>query len=707
MTVAGRIDSRNIFGAEVQYFRLDPRYWEPVLRRLKDAGLRCVTTYVQWGTHAVAPPDPGHPAGVLDFAGRTDPRRNLLGFLDLVERLGLDLNFRCGPFCCNEMVHGGYPPWIVMGDPGMLVWDHRDKPAPGYWVGKKEGGQPSYLHPEYLEWCRKWLAEVDPIIAAHLKSRGGCVTLINLDNEVSYIVQDGFLSSDYNPVNVRPGGLYHRFLAQKYGSASGLPYPAGYAAIEDVPAPRSVPDAIGDDVAYYVDWCEFKTWAMAGYIQALRRMHEAGGAGGATFMTNLNPHRPEGVPARMPEFEKAAGGIVGYDFYRGSFLSYSGYLSMARVLKLMNASCRYTYSAEFMSGIWNKVLPSRVSDDHMRFMARCALAHGCKALAWFMFHDRDCWGDAPVSSHGHARPSLAVLAETVGLAFGAVRDWDALRPQADAAVVYDLIHHRHTCVGDPSPCDDNNLYIGKPSIDGVEAGLASREYEGLFPLIEQAGVQAAVVDVMHDAGPLGAYPLAFLPGSPVMESLASRRLGEYVERGGVLALCGPWPGRSERGQALKFLGLDEPSSPGGAVEIAIGRGRLIWHREWLAQGKPEEEDPASAAFVSSLIEKHVTRPHVRIRPAAEVSWVDWQEGGGHRLYRQPRCLGSAILQRGTDETILFVLNHYPEAACFEVEFPRDRVRRLVNLVTGEKTDVAGGRAVLDIDRKSGEVYRVE
>ena len=41
--------------------------------------------------------------------------------------------------------------------------------------------------------------------------------MINLDNEVSYIVRGGFLDSDYNPVNICPGGFWHQFLAEKYG----------------------------------------------------------------------------------------------------------------------------------------------------------------------------------------------------------------------------------------------------------------------------------------------------------------------------------------------------------------------------------------------------------------------------------------------------------------------------------------------------------
>jgi hypothetical protein len=656
--------SKEICGAEIQYFRTEPRYWETILERFKDTGLRCVTTYVQWKTHLVGPPDKKHPAGILDFRGETDPRLNLHRFLELVEKHGLLLNFRCGPFCCNEMVHGGLPPWLVLGDPNIMVWDYANRPTQGYWIAKREGMQPSYLHPTYLDWCRKWLNEVDQIIVPHLRANGGCITMLNLDNEISYIVKDSFLDSDYNPVNVRPGGYWEQFLHARKSKLR--------------PAPRAVPAEIAvDEVPEYAEWIEFKTWCMSEYIRRLRAMHEANGVKDVTFMTNFNPHSPEGVPTRMPAFEEAVGpgGIVGYDFYRGVFMSYSGYHSMARVLKLMNASLRYTWSAEFMSGTWKVNLgDTRVSDDHMRFMARCALAHGCKAIAWFMFHDRDCWGDSPVSSHGHSRPSREVLRETYELLTGKIQDWDALVPQTDVAIIYDLLSHQHTAIGDPSPCNDNDLHIGAPTVAGTPAGKASQEYFGLFRLVEQAGVQPGVVDTVHDAGKLRNYRLAFLPGSPVLSPETITACRAFVKRGGVLVVSGPSPVK---------LGL---------------------RCDYLAQDKPEEENLQSLAFVTKLIRRHVPQPHVRIRPEQEVAWVDWKEGGGAREYRQPRNLGSAILHRGNGEAVLFVLNHYPQAARFVVEFGDTSVRQIANLDTQETVPVRKGRAIVDVDRKSGTIF---
>ena len=182
----------------------------------------------------VAPPDADHPIGILDFTGETNPRLNLYRFLELVESHGLNLNFRCGPFCCAEMEYGGHPPFIVRDIPEINALDSEGKPTEGYGAGN---AQPSYLHPRYLELCRYWINAVDEIILPHLKVNGGCITMVNLDNEISYVCWDSFLATDYNPVVAERGGFYHQFLTETYGTAENLPYRTKYASIEDVNPP--------------------------------------------------------------------------------------------------------------------------------------------------------------------------------------------------------------------------------------------------------------------------------------------------------------------------------------------------------------------------------------------------------------------------------------------------------------------------------------
>jgi hypothetical protein len=699
------IDSRDIFGAEVQYFRLDPRYWERVLDELVDTGIRTVTTYVQWGTHLVGEPDASNPAGVLDFEGRSDPRLNLLKYLDLVHQRNLKMNFRAGPVCCNEAVYGGLPPFIVF-DPSLCVWDYQNRTTQGYWIARKEGSQPSYLHPAYLDWCRRWVDALAPIVNDRLHTRGGPITMINLDNEISYIVKDSFLDSDYNPVNVSRGGLWHQFLTERYASARDLPYDTRYASIEDVPPPRAVPREINRDLPYYLDWIRFKTWAMCRYIVELRRMYEQRGMGDVLFMTNLNPHRPEGVPTRMPDFERATRGIVGYDFYRGAYLGYSGYQSMARVLKLMRASMKYVWSAEFMSGLWNLDMTStsRISDDHMRFMARCALAHGCKAISWFMFHDRDVWGDAPVGVHGHRRSSHAVLKETISLVFDRIRNWDALQVVEDVGIIYDLAQHQHTAIGDPAPCSDGAVHRGHPVIAGVEAGVATLGYEGLFRIVEQTGRQAGVIDTEERPRRLERFKVVILPGSPLIGRATAEALEPFVRKGGRLIVDGIWPTRNELGKPISLLGMDQP--PGDEV-VRHGDGTVVLLRAAVGLFEPEAEDAAAVARVEKLVAEAAGPPTVRCEHAEPVRYVTWAKAGGRLDMEQQRVLAGAVMHQGEEEAVLFVMNLHHVAALLKLSFADRGWRWLVDLDSGARIPVESGKTTVDIDRKSAGVFRLE
>ena len=48
-----QLESKVLFGAEVQYFRLAPKVWRTVLERLKESGLETASFYVPWEVHEV------------------------------------------------------------------------------------------------------------------------------------------------------------------------------------------------------------------------------------------------------------------------------------------------------------------------------------------------------------------------------------------------------------------------------------------------------------------------------------------------------------------------------------------------------------------------------------------------------------------------------------------------------------------------------
>src|SRR5437762_13741484 len=80
-----------LISGEVHYWRLDPQSWRGILRRVKEMGINTVATYVCWEFHEI---EPGH----FDFHGETDPRRDLVGFLDLLTEEGFWIIFRPGPY---------------------------------------------------------------------------------------------------------------------------------------------------------------------------------------------------------------------------------------------------------------------------------------------------------------------------------------------------------------------------------------------------------------------------------------------------------------------------------------------------------------------------------------------------------------------------------------------------------------------------------
>ena len=67
---------------QFQYDLCPPNLWERELVRLKNIGIETIEFSVSSTWHQVAPGD-------FDFTGRTNPRRDLAGFIRILRRVGL------------------------------------------------------------------------------------------------------------------------------------------------------------------------------------------------------------------------------------------------------------------------------------------------------------------------------------------------------------------------------------------------------------------------------------------------------------------------------------------------------------------------------------------------------------------------------------------------------------------------------------------
>ncbi|XP_022756439.1 beta-galactosidase-like [Durio zibethinus] len=92
---------RILLSGSIHYPRSTPEMWPDLIQKAKDGGLDVIETYVFWNGHEPSP-------GKYYFEGRYD----LIQFIKLVQKAGLYVHLRIGPFVCAEWNFGGFPVWL-------------------------------------------------------------------------------------------------------------------------------------------------------------------------------------------------------------------------------------------------------------------------------------------------------------------------------------------------------------------------------------------------------------------------------------------------------------------------------------------------------------------------------------------------------------------------------------------------------------------
>ena len=111
---------------ELHYSRIPRSRWEESLRLMVASGLTSVSTYMFWIHHEPV-------RGEISFDGDLD----IAAFLEIAERVGVDVILRIGPWCHGEVRNGGHPDWVLEAAPGARTND-----------------------PVYLELARGWYEQV-------------------------------------------------------------------------------------------------------------------------------------------------------------------------------------------------------------------------------------------------------------------------------------------------------------------------------------------------------------------------------------------------------------------------------------------------------------------------------------------------------------------------------------------------------------------
>ena len=139
-----------IKAAEIHYARIPTEYWEHRIKMCKALGMNTICIYTFWNIHEQTP-------GNFNFTGQND----IAAFCRLVEKHGMYIILRPGPYACAEWEMGGLPWWLL----------------------KKQDLRVRSNDPYFLERSRLYLQQIGKQLAGFQITRNGNLIMVQIENE--------------------------------------------------------------------------------------------------------------------------------------------------------------------------------------------------------------------------------------------------------------------------------------------------------------------------------------------------------------------------------------------------------------------------------------------------------------------------------------------------------------------------------------------
>ena len=362
-----------LISGEIHYFRIDPKLWERHLRLLKESGANTTSTYIPWDWHE-------YEEGEFDFIGKTEPSRNLIKYIKLCKKVGLDLIVKPGPYILAEYEGQGIPIWLLK----KISKEAHALDENGNIISHD---LLSYLSEEYLHYTFLWFDQIMPIIEKYQLSKSGPIIMMQVCNEVGVFQ---WLSGkiDYNPVVI---SLYKNFLMERYKEIDELNknYGTDYSTFNEISAPKGKIENKQDYCLYY-DFHLFYRSYYSKYIKTLSDKIKNYGI--ETQLTHNIPGWIYGNAAELPmlistydEIMKTQKDIVfGVDHIPEfvSFRNAHSDLACNKILEAMQTDSP-VWGAEFQAGTREHHVKCDPEDLETFYFA--SLAHGMKGFNYYMF----------------------------------------------------------------------------------------------------------------------------------------------------------------------------------------------------------------------------------------------------------------------------------------------------------------------------------
>ncbi len=475
-----------LISGEMQYWRITREYWEPVILRAKEMGLRVLSSYVPWVYHEIA-------EGVYDFEGRTSPQRDLVGFIELLKQHGVYFIVRPGPYIYGSMPNGGVPDRAAKFD---------------------------RLAPEFLAMARHYMQAFAEIVRPHQLTCGGNIILCQADNEPyppieSYGTESGCFERD---------GLFKDWLREKYGRDIGRLNAAWNASLKDfteacvyfheVCVDCRLPMAgrlLNDPAVYprYADTHEFIGWYAARIVVEARNWLREAGIDIPVFSNGWSP--------TYQDFSKfcEVSDLTGIDVYPTPFFEGQGtveddWFYNLDILKLQEADVTRgnVWSAEYQGGTYPPEM-GFLPAQHFRYANRVFVAQGLRGWNWYIMTTRGNWMGNPIMEFGERNYSFAAVAAQNRLA-------DVLEPW--------------NC----TPVNDLSLFCYKPH-RVIDPG----EFKACFGLLQDENLSFDYYNPQSKERPT--TDVLLYTGGDWIDEATEARLLAFVRGGGTLIAFNHYP----------------------------------------------------------------------------------------------------------------------------------------------------------------------
>jgi beta-galactosidase len=563
-----------------------------MIEQAKKCGLNTISTYIPWRWHE-------YKEGKFDFRGETLKERNLLAFLDLVEKAGMYLSLRPGPMCHGEILDDGLPAWLMDNYPQIRL-----KKADGSLF---RGSMISLMHPDYLKLVEKWYAKIMPIILQRQITRGKNIILVQLDNEISMI---NWLTKIPDSA---PGVLegYRAYLEEKYGKISNLnkTYQKKFNSFKEINYPAINYDK--QPSLFFWDWVAYWRTFYSDYYLHLANLARAQGIN-VPLIANIAHFADVDVRGRglyspmttsmFREFPLKVDNLILGGAYQMRRLDYENFHDIyitSEAVKMVSDKASPCFCVEMQSGIMFD--RPRLYPQDVALNTLTSLASGLNGFNAYMFasgknvasmgnlgtnHD---W-QAAVGLDGRPRLHYYALKRSAKIIKTFKGALSKTKKEADVSIGFYLPYYE-------------TEFLTGDFVKQLESKRNTYFFEGLLRLLTLKGISYEFIDIRNKEiktrKPLIVFSLEF------MDRITQDKILSFVRSGGRLLLGPVMPefdlnGKKERLLANKF-GIKTKKTNSRYIKQ---KGELYIMEEpnytFLNKGKILLKNTASQALALSL-----------------------------------------------------------------------------------------------------------